>query len=91
MKSSPELTSKDHKNMDAFLSSVLEDYKAGVITKEQAVGGLAHVMAALDLDNYSEARSWFEQGRKFIRQDEQDVLVRLNRPDGSQFVVQKGE
>lgn len=91
MKSKPELTSRDHKNMDAFLGAVLEDFKAGVITKEQAVGGLAHVMAALDLDNYGEARSWLEQGRKFIRQGDHDVIVRLNRPDGSQFVVRKDD
>lgn len=64
----PTLTDRDHRNMDAFLGAVVDDYKAGVITKEQAVGGLAHVMAALDLDNYGEVRSWFEQGRKFIRE-----------------------
>lgn len=69
MAKKPELTKRDHLNMDAFLGHVLDDYKAGVITKDQAVGGLAHVMAALDQDNYPEARSWFEQGRKFIRQD----------------------
>ena len=68
MKSKPELTNRDHTNMDAFLGHVLDDYKAGQITKAQAVGALAHVMAALDLDNYDEARSWFEQGRKFIQQ-----------------------
>lgn len=68
MKNKPELTTRDHANMDAFLGHVLDDYKASQITKEQAVGALAHVMAALDLDNYNEARSWFEQGRKFIQQ-----------------------
>jgi len=68
MKSKPELTNRDHQNMDSFLGHVLEDYKSGAITKEQAVSGLAHVMAALDLDNYPEARSWFDQGRKFIRE-----------------------
>lgn len=68
MKSKPELTNRDHQNMDSFLGHVLEDFKSGVITKEQAVSGLAQVMAALDLDNYPEARSWFEQGRKFIRE-----------------------
>jgi len=68
MKDKTELTTRDHKNMDAFLGHVLDDYKAGEITKEQAVGGLAHVIAALDVDNYGEVRSWFEQGRKFIRQ-----------------------
>ena len=66
----PTLTNRDHQNMDAFLRHVLEDHKAGDITTDQAVGGLAHVMAALDIDNYGEAVSWFEQGRKFIRDGE---------------------
>lgn len=68
MKAKAELTAHDHKNLDAFLGHVLDDYKSGAITKEQAVGGLAHVMAALDMDNYPEARKWLEQGRKFIRE-----------------------
>jgi hypothetical protein len=63
----PTLTNSDHTNMDAFLGHVLEDFKAGKITKEQAVGGLAHVIAAIDQGNYGEAVNWFEQGRKFIR------------------------
>ncbi|MEW8052072.1 MAG: hypothetical protein AB2809_17065 [Candidatus Thiodiazotropha sp.] len=33
MKNKPELTTKDHKNMDAFLGHVLDDYKDGVINK----------------------------------------------------------
>ncbi|SIQ98451.1 hypothetical protein [Aquipseudomonas alcaligenes] len=69
MEKKPQLTTRDHNNMDAFLGHVLDDYKAGLITKDQAVGGLAHVMAALDRDNYPEARSWFEQGRAFIKQE----------------------
>lgn len=67
MAHSGNLTQRDRLNMDAFLGHVLEDFKAGIITKEQAVGGLAHVMAALDIGATWEARSWFEQGRKFIR------------------------
>ncbi|GAC1603912.1 hypothetical protein ACWKW4_22095 [Hydrogenophaga borbori] len=62
-----KLTDADHHRMDAFLGDVLEDFKAGAITKEQAIGGLAHVMAALDIGNTGEARSWFENGRSFIR------------------------
>jgi hypothetical protein len=53
-------------NMDAFLGHVLDDYKNGAITREEAIGGLAHVMAALDIGNYAEARNWLEQGRKLI-------------------------
>lgn len=66
MKEKPILTTEDHRNMDDFLGAVLDDYKRGAITKAQAVGGLAHVMAALDLDNYVEARTWFAKGRAFI-------------------------
>ncbi len=62
------LTERDHTNMDAFLGHVLEDFKDGTITKEQAVSGLAHVIAAVDIQNHDEARNWFEQGRKMIRQ-----------------------
>ncbi len=68
MKSRPGLTIKDRTNMDAFMGHVLDDFKFGEITKAQAVGALAHIMAALDLGNYDEARSWFEQGRKFVHQ-----------------------
>ena len=68
MKSKPVLSEKDHKNMDAFLGHVLDDYKSGTITRAQAIGGLAHVMAALDLDNYAEACNWCVEGRKFIRE-----------------------
>lgn len=62
------LTERDHDNMDTFLGHVLDDYKRGELTKEQAVSGLAHVMAALDKGNTGEVRVWLEQGRKLIRQ-----------------------
>lgn len=64
---SATLTSRDHKNMDAFLGHVLEDFKAGDITKDEAIGALAHVIAAIDIGNYGEATNWFEQGRKLIK------------------------
>ncbi|WP_339145250.1 hypothetical protein [Pseudoalteromonas galatheae] len=69
MKDKPVLTNKNHADMDDFLGEVLERHKAGDLDKGQAVGILAHVMAALAQDNYSEAIEWFEQGRKFIQQD----------------------
>ena len=55
--------------MDTFLGHMLDDYKAGVITREDAVSSLAHVMAAIDVGNYPEVRSWLEQGRKLLRQE----------------------
>ncbi|HAT2580634.1 TPA: hypothetical protein I8273_004636 [Aeromonas hydrophila] len=67
MKKNPILTNQDHQNMEAFLGHVLDDYKAGALDRTKAVTGLVQVMAALDLDNYDEARSWFKEGRKLIR------------------------
>lgn len=61
------LSERDHMNMDRFLEHVFDDYKAGEITRAEAVGAVAHVIAAIDIGNYGEARNWFEQGRKFIR------------------------
>lgn len=63
----PVLTDRDHDNLDDFLGHVLDYYKAGVITKEQVVSGLAHTITAIDIGNQSEARQWLEQGRKLIR------------------------
>lgn len=63
----PTLTDRDHENMDAFLGFLLDAYKQGELSREKAIGTLAHVIAAVDLDNYPEARSWFEQGRKLIQ------------------------
>lgn len=67
MPHAPNLTTADHHLMDGFLGDILEDFKAGAITKAQAVGALAHVMAALDIGNTGEARSWFQNGRTFTR------------------------
>ncbi|MBS0850151.1 hypothetical protein [Citrobacter sp. JGM124] len=69
MKDEPVLTNKDHAAMDSFLEAALDDYKNGIISKDTAVNCLAHVMAALDLDNYSEAIQWFNNP-KFLRDAE---------------------
>lgn len=67
MQREDNLTEKDHLNMDAFLGHVFDAYKSGAITKEKAVGGVAHVIASVDKGNYGEARQWLEQGRKFLQ------------------------
>ncbi|MES2784750.1 MAG: hypothetical protein V4684_04750 [Pseudomonadota bacterium] len=65
------LTEKDHDNMDAFIDAVLQDFKEGVITKEQARVAIGHVMAALAIGNLSGALGWLAEGRKFIHRVEQ--------------------
>jgi hypothetical protein len=66
MKDKFTLKDQDHENLDAFLGHVLDDYKAGVLDRAKAIAGLAQMIAALDLGNYDEVRSWLEQGRKLI-------------------------
>lgn len=61
-----KLTNKDHADMDAFLGFLLDGYKSGSLTRSTAIGTLAHVIAAVDIDNHEEARKWFQQGRKFL-------------------------
>ena len=61
MATTGNLSEKDHRSMDAFLEKVLDWYKLGEITRDGAVGGLAHVMAALDKGNTGEAVAWFER------------------------------
>ena len=63
----PSLSSQDYQNIDALLGHVLEDFRAGSITKEEAISGLAHVIAAIDKGNYAEVTSWLKEGRKLIR------------------------
>jgi hypothetical protein len=63
----PTNESRDQVNMETFLGSVVDDYKAGVISREQAIGGLAKVMVALNQGDFEEARRWIEQGRKLVR------------------------
>ena len=66
MKDKPTLTDQDHENLDAFLGHVLDAYKAGDLDKTKAIAGLTQMIAALDLGDYDEVRSWLEQGKKLI-------------------------
>ncbi len=62
------LSERDRANLDAFLGSVLDDYKNNSVEREVAVSALAHVVVELDAGNVSEVQRWLEQGRKLIRE-----------------------
>lgn len=49
-----------------FLGSVLDDFKFGDITKDQAIGAIAHVITAVDVKDYEEASKWLEHYRKLM-------------------------
>ena len=44
-----QLTESDHELLDQFLATVLDRYKDGEITKSEAIGNIAHLVAAVDL------------------------------------------
>lgn len=63
---------------------LLEDFKAGELSKEQAIGGLVAFSVALNEGDFDAARRWAEQGRKLARDlislDQAALL--LGRPVG---------
>lgn len=58
---------KDQIDIEAFFGHLLDDHKTGVITREQAIGGLIEFACALNDDDFDEAMRWAEQGRKLVR------------------------
>jgi hypothetical protein len=58
---------KDQINLESFFGHLLEDFKAGELNKEQAIGGLVAFSVALNKGDFDEARRWAEQGRKLAR------------------------
>ncbi|WP_218921025.1 hypothetical protein [Massilia putida] len=55
------LSNKQHNQMDGMIGRLYDAIRAGEVSRERAIGGLAHVMAALDIGNTGEAVAWFNQ------------------------------
>jgi len=76
---------KDQINLESFFGHLLDDFKAGELSKEQAIGGLVAFSVALNEGKFDEARRWAEQGRKLARDlislDQAALL--LSRPAGT--------
>lgn len=53
------LTDSDHKGMENLINAALDGYKNGTLSRESAMNSLAHVITAIDIGNYAEARNWF--------------------------------
>jgi hypothetical protein len=67
MQDEGKLSNKDHRHMDEFLTFVLEEHKSGNIETSEAVGHLAHVIAAIDKQNIGEARNWLENHKRLMK------------------------
>lgn len=53
-----KLSNDDHNKLDALLGQILDWHASGDITKLQAIGVVAHVIAATAQGNESEVHSW---------------------------------
>jgi hypothetical protein len=67
-----KLNDKDHTNLDQFLGHVLDLHSSGDVTKNDAIGALAHVFTAAAIDNESEVKSWLERP-EVINQWKKDI------------------
>lgn len=56
-----KLKETDHNKLDEFLGHVLELHASGEVTKQEAIGALAHVFTAAAIDNETEVKSWIER------------------------------
>ena len=65
---------KDQFNLESLFGHLLEDFKAGELSKEQAIRGLVAFSVALNKGDFDEVRRWAEQGRNLARD-----LISLDR------------
>lgn len=49
----------DEDQMEAFLGKVLDRYRNGSLSRTNAIGVLAHIIAAAENREISELRNWF--------------------------------
>jgi len=54
------LTDTDHDNLDKMLGQILDWHKAGDVSRNAAIGAIAHVFAAAARDNGGEVNSWLK-------------------------------
>ena len=65
-----KMTTENHHQMDQFLGELYDSISQGKVDRTKFIGGLAHVMAALDKGNVGEALNWFKSGdRRFTLDD----------------------
>lgn len=59
--------SDKHKNIEIFVTAILEDYDSGAIDFNQAALALKHALVLLERGDVSAAVDWMRTGRKHIR------------------------
>jgi hypothetical protein len=64
---SVELNDADHAQLDQLLGQILDWHKSGVVSRNAAIGAIAHVFAAAAKGNESEVHSWLRNSEVLAR------------------------
>ena len=62
-----ELSNDDHKKLDELLGKVLDAYQGGAVSRDAAIGAIAHLVAAAAQDNDGEVKSWVQKPEVYER------------------------
>jgi len=62
-----ELTMSEQVKLKAFLAAVLDDYKIGAISQQQAVRGISSLVDALGVSDSVKVSRMLSEGRKLLR------------------------
>ncbi len=61
------LSMSEQVKLKAFLAAVLDDYKLGAISQQQAVGGITSLVDALEISDSGKISQMLTEGRKLLR------------------------
>lgn len=61
------LSMSEQVKLKAFLAAVLDDYKLGAISQQQAVGGITRLVDALEISDSGKISQMLSEGRKLLR------------------------
>ncbi|WP_250392855.1 hypothetical protein, partial [Escherichia coli] len=61
------LSMSEQVKLKAFLAAVLDDYKLGAISQQQAVGGITSLVDAIEISDSGKISLMLSEGRKLLR------------------------
>ncbi|MGJ8590030.1 MAG: hypothetical protein ACSHXW_18105 [Yoonia sp.] len=62
-----KLNQTDHNNLNIILGKILDEHLAGTLSRQGAIGALAHILTAAAIDNEDELKKWLSDPAVFER------------------------
>ncbi|WP_411352320.1 hypothetical protein PNH50_04165 [Leisingera aquaemixtae] len=57
----------NHGKLDALLGKILDAHQTGEVSRNEAIGAIAHVVAAVEKGNETEVHSWLNNEEVYER------------------------